>query len=250
MKKTKFAVLLTAFMAMLGLSSCLGDPDPYYTRTEIMKVNSFMGFYSFKSSAGYTIEPTNSNIFTTTINSSYAWVIYKYDSRTLDPNSDKIDAEIQGLLPIGEFLYGSSPESNAAMYSVSSNIKFYDKTNIFIDLTYCYNKTDDDDLDEELAKHSFYLRKATAEEDEDVNENNIVLYLIHHVTDAENNKDRKDRGTETRHFNLSSVLEGTTPEKIIIKFKENTSSISVDNNAIDSKVIIDYKNIINTYFKE
>ena len=28
MKKTKFAVLLTAFMAVLGLSSCLGEPDP------------------------------------------------------------------------------------------------------------------------------------------------------------------------------------------------------------------------------
>ena len=29
MKKTKLAVLFTAFMAMMGLSSCLGDPDPY-----------------------------------------------------------------------------------------------------------------------------------------------------------------------------------------------------------------------------
>ncbi len=47
MKKTKFAVLLTAFMAVLGLSSCLGEPDPYNTVTEIMRVQGFMPLYSF-----------------------------------------------------------------------------------------------------------------------------------------------------------------------------------------------------------
>ena len=41
MKKTKFAVLFTAVMAVLGLSSCLGETDPYNTSTEIMKIDGF-----------------------------------------------------------------------------------------------------------------------------------------------------------------------------------------------------------------
>lgn len=251
MKKTKFAVLLTAFMAVLGLSSCLGEPDPFVTYTEIMKVEGFMGLYSFKSSAGYTVEPTNSNVITSTLDANYAYVTYKYDTRTLDPSSDKIDAEIQYLLPINELEYNyNNFEDNAAMHTVSSSIKFFDKTNIFIDLTYFYERTSDDELTEELAKHSFYLRRATAEEDEDVADDVIVLYLTHNVTDVDNNENRKSIGTETRHFDLNYVLQGSKPEKIIIKFKQNTSSINVDDNVKDSEVEIEYKEIVDTYFPE
>ena len=246
MKKTKFAVLLTAFMAVLGLSSCLGEPDPFYTGTEIMKVNNFMGFYSFKSSVGYTVEPTNSNVITSTLDANYAYVTYKYDTRTLDPSSDKIDAEIQYLLPINELEYNyNNFEDNAAMHTVSSYIKFFDKTNIFIDLTYFYERTSDDELTEELAKHSFYLRRATAEED--VADDVIVLYLTHNVTDVDNNENRKSIGTETRHFDLNYVLQGSKPEKIIIKFKQNTSSIDVDDDTKDGKIEIEYKKIVDSY---
>lgn len=252
MKKTKFAVLLTAFMAVLGLSSCLGEPDPYNTVTEIMKVDGFMGFYSFKSSGGYSVEPTNSSVFTSDINSAYAWVSYKYDTRTtvINENNKKIDAEIQYLLPINEIelSYGSM-EANAAMHTVSESVKFYDKTNIFIDLTYYYEKSDDqEDLTEELAKHDFYLTKATAEEDEDVTDDTMVLVLTHMVSDAENNEERTGLGTETRHFDLNYILQGSVPEKILIKFKQNSSSIEVGDKADDSNIEIKYKSIIDTYF--
>lgn len=250
MKKTKFAVLLTAFMAVLGLSSCLGEPDPYYTGTEIMKVNNFMGFYSFKSSYGYTVEPTNSNIITSTIDAKFAWVTYKYDTRTANPDSETLDAEIQYLIPISEIEPGYGELTpNAAMYTTSETVKFYDKTNIFIDLSYYYEySSDSDDLKEEIAKHSFYLTKATAEEDEDVTDNTVVLNLIHLVTDADNNEDREKIGTETRHFDLSYVLQGTEPEKIIIKFKQNTSSIDVDDDTKDGEIEIEYKKIVDSYF--
>lgn len=256
MKKTKFAVLLTAFMAVLGLSSCLGEPDPYNTVTEIMKVERwYIGIgYTFESSAGYSVEPTNSSMFTSDINSTYAWVTYKYDTRTtvINENNKTIDAEIQYLLPIDEIEPGyGAMEANAAMFAVSESVKFYDKTNIFIDLTYYYEKSDDqEDLTEELAKHDFYLTKATAEEDEDVNDNTMVLNLIHQVADPENNKDRDEYwGTESRHFDLSYVLEGTKPEKIIIKFKQNSSSIDLGDNVRDSQIEINYKEIVDTYFK-
>lgn len=256
MKKTKFAVLLTAFMAVLGLSSCLGEPDPFYTAQEIMKVErGYLGIdYTFESSAGYSVEPTNSSMFTSDINSAYALVTYKYDTRTtvFDPNSEKASpVEIQYLLPISEIRMGyENMEPNAAMYKVSETVKFYDEYNIFMDLTYSYKSSkDQEDLKEELAKHSFYLTKATAENDEDVNDNTMVLNLIHQVADPENNKDRNEWGTELRHFDLSYVLQGTKPEKIIIKFKQNSSSIDLGDNVRDSQIEINYKEIVDTYFK-
>lgn len=253
MKKTKFAVLLTAFMAVLGLSSCLGEPDPYNTVTEIMKVERwYIGIgYTFESSAGYSVEPTNSSMFTSDINSTYAWVTYKYDTRTtvINENNKTIDAEIQYLLPINEIEPGyGAMEANAAMFAVSESVKFYDKTNIFINLTYYYEKSDQEDLTEELAKHDFYLTKATTEEDEDVTDDTMVLFLTHMVADADNNEDRKAKGTETRHFNLDYVLQGSVPEKILIKFKQNSSSIEAGDKADDSKIEIEYKSIIDTYF--
>lgn len=249
MKKTKFTVLFTALMTVLGLSSCLGDPDPYVTQTEIMKVNDYMGFYSFGSAAGYTVEPTNSNLLTEPFDNQYSWVTYKYDTRTLTQGSNKIQAEIQYLLPINEIQYMSgSIESTASMHTVSSSVKFYDKTNVFINLTYYYKDSEDNDvLKEELAKHNFYLYKATAEEDEDVNDNTMVLYLIHTVSDPDQNGERDDVGTETRHFNLNLVLGGSDPDKIIIKFKQNSSSAAVDDKTNDSEMIISYKEIADYY---
>lgn len=251
MKKTKFAVLLTAFMAVLGLSSCLGEPDPYNTVTEIMRVQGFMPLYSFKSSAGYSVEPTNSSVFNSSIDANFAWVTYKYDTRTtvINENNKTIDAEIQYLLPINEIEPGyGAMEANAAMFAVSESVKFYDKTNIFIDLTYYYESSNDqDDLTEELGKHDFYLTKATAE-DEDVTDDTMVLFLTHMVADAENNEDRKAKGTETRHFDLNYLLQGSVPEKILIKFKQNSSSIEAGDKANDSSIEIKYKYIVDNYF--
>lgn len=255
MKKTKFAVLLTAFMVVLGLSSCLGEPDPYNTATEIMKVErGYMGIgYTFESSAGYSVEPTNSSMFTSDINSTYAWVTYKYDTRTtvINENNKTIDAEIQYLLPINDIEHNWGPleEANAAMHTVSESVKFYDKNNIFIDLTYYYESSNDqDDLTEELGKHNFNLTKVTAEEDEDVTDDTMVLILNHMVDDADNNEERKSLGAETRHFDLNSVLQGNVPEKILIKFKQNSNSIEAGDKAQDSYIEIKYKYIVDTYF--
>lgn len=254
MKKTKFAVLLTAFMAVLGLSSCLGEPDPFYTAQEIMKVESgYWGSgYTFKSAGGYTVEPTNSSLLTLDIDTEYAWVMYKYDTRLVSPDSETIDAEIQGLLPIKNLEPGyEGLESNVAMNSVNETVQFFDKTNFFIGLTYFYENSDkEEDLNTELNQHSFYLVKATAEEDDDVTDNTMVLNLIHQVADLESNEERKTLGTETRHFDLNYVLNGTEPEKIIIKFKQNSYSIDLGNNVSEGRIEVNYKEIVDFFEKQ
>lgn len=256
MKKTKLAVLFTAFMAMMGLSSCLGDPDPYNTLTEIMKVEGFYGYYSFKSAGGYTVSPTNAETLTGSLDAGgYALVNYKYDTRTVVQGLNNIDAEILGLMSIDELEQAyEKTESNAPIYVVQPPrinnygvlMNFYDKTNMFIDLTYYYNKlSDSEEQKAELDKHDFYLYQATAEEDEDVKDNTIVLYLIHTVADPENNEKRITAGTETRHFDLSYYTTDE-PEKIIIKFKQSDGKKMDD--AKESKVEIPYKSIIDQYF--
>lgn len=251
MKKTKFAVFFTALMVMLGLSSCLGEPDPYNTVTEVMKVNNYLGLYSFKSAAGYTVQPTNSEDLSSSsssLTSSYAYVSYKYDTRTISSTTSTIQAEILYLLPINDITPSYyATEANAPMYAVSSSLKFYDKTNIFVDLTYYYKSATNDELKEELAKHDFVIYRDT--EDEDANDDTVVLVFTHEVSDPENDSERTKLGTETRHFDLTSVLYGNEPEKIIIKFKQNQSSASLDDkNTKDSEITIDYKKIVDQYF--
>lgn len=249
MKKTKFAVLFTALMVVLGMSSCLGEADPYSTRTEIMKIDGYLGYYSFKSAGGYTVSPTNSEILSSSLTSgSFAYVSYTYDTRTISQNTTTIDAEINYLLPVSDITtsYGDM-DSNAPMHSVSSTVQFYDKTNIFVNLTYYYQKsTDSDKQSEELKKHHFYLSRATAEEGDEVDNKTLTLNLVHMVDDTDSNKDRTTAGTETRHINLSSFIGGDT-EKIIIKFKQSSGS-TMDDSVKDSQIEIDYKSIINQYF--
>ena len=248
MKKTKFAVLFTALMVMLGLSSCLGDPDPYFTGTEIMKVKGFMGLYSFESAGKYTVEPTNAEAITSEINTEFAVVTYKYDTRTITQGASRIQGEILNLLPINDFGFTSGEmESNAPIHTVGATVNFFDKTNVFINLTYYYKDSSNAaDLKTELDKHRFVIYKATAEEDPDVKDNTMVLYLNHIVADPEINDERLSAGTETRHFDLNYVLGGSEPETIIIKFKYSSKSTMDD--AKESEIRINYKSIIDQYF--
>ena len=199
------------------------------------------------------VEPTNSSLLTSDINTDYAWVTYKYDTRTtvINENNKTVDAEIQYLLPISDITYGYDEEPNVSIYTVSGNVYFYDKYNIFIDLTYYYkNSSNQDDLKEELNKHSFYLTKATAENDNDVNDTTMVLNLVHQVADVENNKDRKSFGTEARHFDMSYFIDDTDIRRIIIKYKQNSNSIELTDNVIDNQISIYYKGIVDKYFPD
>lgn len=257
MKKMKLAVLLTAFMAMVGLSSCMGESDPYTTAMEIMKVDGYMGFYSFRSAGGYTVNPTNAADLTASLESGkYAHVTYKFDTRTVTQGTKKLDAEILGLMPIDDMEPANgNTEPNAPIMGMvnsdgslwySDKAMFFDKTNIFINVGYFYRySSKPEERQAELDKHAFYLYTLTSEEDKDVNEKTTVLRLVHIVKDPENNKERTATGYETHHVNLSQYISDE-PDKIIIKFDQSSSS-SMDN-ASDNKVEINYKSIINNYF--
>lgn len=85
MKKTKLAVLFTAFMAMMGLSSCLGDPDPYNYGTEYVKIIPSEYGYSFMSSGRIILNPADQSLVgTSLIGKEYAWINYKYEREALD----------------------------------------------------------------------------------------------------------------------------------------------------------------------
>ena len=91
MKKQKLAVVFAALLTMVGFSSCLnGETDPTVSPQEFMKVNGGVGYYSFTSSLGYTITPANmSALKDVQLSTSYAYVIYSYDSSLMEWNEDK-----------------------------------------------------------------------------------------------------------------------------------------------------------------
>lgn len=246
MKKTKVAVLFTALMAVLGLSSCLGDPDPYTTLPypSIMKVSGSVGFYEFEDASGLVVIPKNqealSTIFT---NAEFAFVNFKYDTRELTNGTKRLQAEIINFVPINDIMEDYvKEESNGHTSTISQSPVFFDKNNMFISLEYYYEKFEEyDKLKEELNKHSFGLYLAKQEEDEDVTDDTLVLYFSHRVSDPENNNKRTTRGTETYHFDLSNVLNGNMPEKIIIKYKASTSSSNMNEKYSD--IVIEYRKI-------
>ena len=86
MKKQKLAVVFAALLTMVGFSSCLnGETDPTVSPQEFMKVNGGVGYYSFTSSLGYTITPANmSALKDVQLSTSYAYVIYSYDSSLME----------------------------------------------------------------------------------------------------------------------------------------------------------------------
>ena len=77
MKKTKLAVLFTAFMAMMGLSSCLGDPDPNVTRPDYVKVMGGIGNYVFETAYGAKLTPTDQSAINLDFDTQYALINYE-----------------------------------------------------------------------------------------------------------------------------------------------------------------------------
>ena len=65
MKKTGLAVFFAALMSVLGLTSCLnGDGNTSGVGQAWVKVSGSLGFYTFTTADGYTINPTNQSVLT------------------------------------------------------------------------------------------------------------------------------------------------------------------------------------------
>ena len=101
MKKMRYAVWFTALLAVFTFSSCLdSDGGGQRQGMDIVRVEGFMGSYSFKSASGYELMPSNASQITMDINTEYAYIQNVYDSENVTPETKKIPVELTGVMPI------------------------------------------------------------------------------------------------------------------------------------------------------
>ena len=254
MKKQKLAVVFAALLTMVGFSSCLnGETDPTVSPREFMKVNGVVGYYSFTSSLGYTITPANmSALKDVQLSTSYAYVIYSYDSSLMEWNEDK-SATINTAVGIrdGWAMPRATVEEdgNAPILSLQNNIglisyfypAYYDKYNLFIPITYYYDSSEESG--EDIDTHSFALYYDSEEASD---KGTLLMHLRHKVINPAIKREKTN--TESVHFNIAAVLSAYTaktgismPDKIVIEYEESQTS-SYDNTTSD-KLEIEYKSV-------
>lgn len=254
MKKQKLAVVFAALLTMVGFSSCLnGETDPTVSPREFMKVNGGVGYYSFTSSLGYTITPANmSALKDVQLSTSYAYVIYSYDSSLMEWNEDK-SATINTAVGIrdGWAMPRATVEEdgNAPILSLQNNIglisyfypAYYDKYNLFIPITYYYDSSEESG--EDIDTHSFALYYDSEEASD---KGTLLMHLRHKVINPAIKREKTN--TESVHFNIAAVLSAYTaktgismPDKIVIEYEESQTS-SYDNTTSD-KLEIEYKSV-------
>lgn len=261
MKKQKLAVVFAALLTMVGFSSCLnGETDPTVSPQEFMKVNGGVGYYSFTSPLGYTITPANmSALKDVQLSTSYAYVIYSYDSSLMEWNEDK-SATINTAVGIrdGWAMPRATVEEdgNAPILSLQNNIglisyfypAYYDKYNLFIPITYYYDSSEESGEDSEesgtdIDTHSFALYYDSEEASD---KGTLLMHLRHKVINPDTKRDKTN--TESFHFNIAAVLSAYTaktgismPDKIVIEYEKSPTS-SYDNTT-SNKLEIEYKSV-------
>lgn len=248
MKKTKFAVLFTAMMAVLGLSSCLGDPDPYNYGTEYVKVVPSLYGYSFKNFSKYTLNPTDqSQISSTFFDTEYAWINYKYKREDLVAGTSEINIELRtspvAIKKFDSFSIDSEGNSYIDYVGLSQYaFPFYDANTMFLDIQYDIKNVESDKLSTELAKHSLNISRV----EEDCTSEKLVLKLNHEELESSEGDEDVKKGDygDIRYVILYDLLKGQTPDKLVIRYNKSTNS---DKTELDS-CVVSYKEIVNTYF--
>lgn len=249
MKKTKFAVLFTALIATCGLSSCLGEPDPYNYGTEYVKVvqDYYSLGYSFKNFSGFTLKPTDQSLISgPSYDTEYAWINYKYKRDEVVAGTSEINIELQASpVPIKR-LDDSSMEGEGNSYIDYVGLSqfafpFYDANTMFLDIQYDIKDVEKDELSSELAKHSLNISRV----EEACTSEKVVLKLTHEeLGTSEGDEDVKkgDYG-DIRYVNLSYLLNGQTPDKLVVRYNKSANSDKIE---LDS-CVVNYKEIVN-YF--
>lgn len=244
MKKTKFAVLFTALVSMLGLSSCLGEPDPYTTADGIFKTDGYIGYYKFKTAYGITVTPTNQSMVTSDPG-DFAYLYYKYDNRTVTQGTSEIDVELQQPpVPIKTVNYiPVEQEGNAPMVSYQNNKEIsltrylYDKNSLFVNLTYNVKVNKTDNSKNDLNNHNFYIFAES--NTEGYTENDLVLRLAHVVSPGATVENAEYKVyNDVRRIDLSLFMNsGKEYKRIIIKYQveDNNGSSSEGDETIKLK---------------
>lgn len=239
MKKTKWAVVCAALMAMVGFTSCLeGENSTISQASDLVKVSGMPGFYTFTSSGGYTINPTNlSSLGNFTLSNPYAIIYYSFDRSTLVEGFKNVDAQILQIVEVksGPAYPFEAPEEggNEPVYQVSNNANiaqpiYYDRYNLFLPVCYYCNYSssmEDSELAEELASHSFTLYY----DEEGSSTGEMRLQLCHDVTDSSVKRNYLNNN-EYRHFDITSIIGnfesdfGELPNQIRVEFKQALSA--------------------------
>lgn len=237
MKKTKFAVLLTAFMAVLGLSSCLGEPDPYNYGEGIFRADGFPGYYRFYTADRISLTPTNQSLIENDLG-DFAYIFYKYDTRNVTQGVDNINIELQQTpVPI-KTIDPYESEGNAPFVSFQGSKEvllsnyLYDKNSLFISLTYNVRYNTKDQTKNDLGYHEFNIWKV----EEESSSEELVLRLSHTLNSVEIENEGTFVYNDIRRINLLQYINSEeTPKKIIIKYQveKDSSSSEEDNELVD-----------------
>lgn len=234
MKKIKLAAMFAAVVAMLGFSSCLGgDTNNIATGMEFVQVNSgIAGYYSFKNSAGFNLEPGNQKQWAeTTINTPFVIIQYQYSPDSIKQNSKRMPITLQGMAPVEEAAPMMDPANwaNSPIYAAGlTAFPYFDKNNLFMGVQYYVKKGTDGKIDaSEQADHIHqFALLCEKDKDKSISGNNLVLYLVHKAENLDINKDRKSSdGFEYVQFGLYEALtwfkeqKSNLPENLIIKYK-------------------------------
>lgn len=268
MKKMKLAVLASALVGMLGLSSCLGggDYENSYPGADFVQVSGYLGMNSLVNQYGFEYIPSDKTILEKLESGRYAYISYSYDPALVDPSAKSLNVQLYGYTQLTDENPSTIPSTpteeaaNAPVYDVSSPGEylyptFFKLNDLFIPLVYYVKQTDDDDeWKEELAAHSFALYYDAAT---DFKDGEMTLHLRHKIQnfDEEDNKTRTRRGYEYRHYSLIAPLseyrsahEGKNPDKIIIEFEQNTYDATYGGSSVRSNTYqIDYKEVVDNY---
>ena len=266
MKKMTFAVWFTALLAVFTFSSCLDDENGGTRQaSEIVKVNGFMGAYTFLSAHGYELIPTNSSALNLDINKEYAYIQFGYNSDDVTENMKKINVELYGVLPIEEKYISESLENmkefaNAPVVNITTGgsytyfpVSFWDPYTMFLPINYLIKDFGDNkELVKEVSSHDFQVYFDVNDEDA-YDETTMILHVRHHVMNPELNKERYRPNVNIYKVDLNNALhnfesaKGAKPEKIVIEYEESSNALY--EGIQSSRAEIDYKAILDAYRK-
>ena len=268
MKKMTFAVWFTALLAVFTFSSCLDD-ETGGTRqaSEIVKVNGYMGTYSFKSAHGYELIPTNAGALTMDINREFAFIQYGYNSDDVTQNMKKINVQLYGIMPIDRKVINESVEgmkefANAPIRNITAGgsysyfpITFWDPNIMFLPVNYFIKEySDNKETQKEVASHDFMIYFDV--NDPDAYDGSMILRVRHHVMDPALNKERYRTNLSIYQVNLSSAMatyesvKGAKPERIVVEYEEATNGMYEEHNLVSSRAEINYKrDVLDAYKK-
>ncbi len=267
MKKTKLAVLFTAFMAMMGLSSCLGDPDPNVTRPDYVKVMGGIGNYVFETAYGAKLTPTDQSAINLDFDTQYALINYEYDSSKFAETADKeveliyikgFENKYLNSYSDGEQLQANAPVVELKGYDYYYNYYsplFWNKTTMFLPVFYYVKAYENDETKQQEELNSHNIEVYYSVNDTEAKDGEFILRLRHTVGDKELNSERKAIYYQVFAYDISGALyeyqsiKGSSPKKIYIEYEQNNSNDGLydEDHITSQKFEIDYSQIEENY---